>query len=131
MTLVVDASTVVTALIGGGAHGKWAKSKLRNGGHLVAPAVMTIEATNALRRLEARGRLDPSAASTYFADLQRLRVEVVPFDLIADRIWQLRGNVTSYDASYVAVAELVGAPLATLDMKLVAAPGPACHFAHP
>ena len=95
MTLVVDASTVVTALIGGGAHGKWAKAKLRNGGHLVAPAVMTIEATNALRRLEARGRLDPSAASTYFADLQRLRVEVVPFDLIADRIWELRGNVTS------------------------------------
>ena len=55
----------------------------------------------------------------------------VGFELIADRTWQLRHNLTSYDASYVATAELLGAPLATLDMRVTTTPGATCDFVTP
>jgi predicted nucleic acid-binding protein len=50
---------------------------------------------------------------------------------VAERAWELRGSLTAYDAAYVAVAELVGAPLLTLDARLSRAPGPRCRFLKP
>jgi predicted nucleic acid-binding protein len=58
----------------------------------------------------------------------QLEMELFPFEAFSDRIWQLRHTVTSYDAWYIAVAEELGFPLATLDERLAKAEGPKCEF---
>jgi predicted nucleic acid-binding protein len=60
-----------------------------------------------------------------------IELELVPFGPFAERVWELRSNVTSYDAWYVAVAEELDLPLATLDRPLAAASGPRCQFLLP
>lgn len=131
MTLVVDASTVVAALVDNSADGRWAEEQLRNATQLIAPAHMHIEAANALRRLEASGHIDTTTANIAFTDLQRLPVLPMTFGVTGDRVWSLRNNLTSYDAAYVATAELVNASLATLDRRLSNAPGTRCTFLTP
>ena len=53
-------------------------------------------------------------------------MELYPFAPVAHRVWELRANLTSYDAWYVALAEILDFPLETLDLKLSRAPGPRC-----
>lgn len=131
MTLVVDASVVVAALIDTGSMGEWAETQLANATDLAAPAILGAEVTNVLRRSEAAHLIESSQANLAFADLKRLRVLSVGFELIADRMWELRHNLTGYDASYVATAELLGATLATLDTRLISAPEAICDFVTP
>jgi predicted nucleic acid-binding protein len=90
--------------------------------------MMTAEAANILRRSAAAGAISAEQASLAHADLLDLRVEFFPYAPFATRIWELRDNVTCYDAWYVAIAEALGAPLATLDARLANAPGPRCRF---
>ena len=127
MTLVVDASMVVAALVDTGTDGRWAEALLVSDS-LAAPHMMTGEAANILRRSAAAGAISAEQASLAHADLLDLRVELFPYAPFAGRIWALRDNVTCYDAWYVAVAEALGAPLATLDARLANAPGPRCRF---
>ena len=127
MTLVIDASMVVAGLIDSGTDGRWAEALLA-GDSLAAPHMMTAEAANILRRSAAAGAISAEQASLAHADLLDLRVEFFPYTPFAPRIWELRENVTCYDAWYVAIAEAVGAPLATLDARLANAPGPRCRF---
>lgn len=129
MHLVVDASVVVAALMDSGPDGTWADSLLE--ADLVAPELLPVEVANVLRRAVHSGSVSDDMASLAHADLLDLRVETVSYDLVADRIWSLRHNLTTYDAWYVAVAELVDAQLATLDRRLVDAPGPTCGFRTP
>ncbi|MGI8578807.1 MAG: type II toxin-antitoxin system VapC family toxin [Nocardioidaceae bacterium] len=65
------------------------------------------------------------------ADLTDLRVELFPYQPFAARVWELRENVTASDAWYVAMAEHIRAPLATLDLRLARAHGPRCAFRTP
>jgi predicted nucleic acid-binding protein len=65
------------------------------------------------------------------ADLLDLGVELFPYEPFAQRIWDLRATVTPYDGWYVALAEHLDAPLATLDRRLGRAPGPTCAFLTP
>lgn len=127
MTLVVDASMVVAALVDSGTDGRWAEALL-TGDSLAAPHLMPAEAANILRRSAAGGVISAEQASLAHADLLDLRVELFPYAPFAARVWELRENVTCYDAWYVAVAEALGAPLATLDARLAKAPGPRCRF---
>jgi predicted nucleic acid-binding protein len=90
-----------------------------------------VEATNILRRAALNGDISDDNASLAHADLLALRVDLFPFEPFAERVWQLRFSVTSYDAWYVALAESLGAPLATLDMRLSRATGPRCPFELP
>jgi predicted nucleic acid-binding protein len=129
VTVVVDASVVVAALVDAGPDGRWADGFL--GDDLAAPHLLHVEVANVLRRAVAASELSDDVASLAHADLLDLRVQLVPYELVADRVWALRGNVSSYDAWYVAVAELLGAPLATLDRRLATAPGPRCRFRTP
>ena len=129
--IAVDASVLVAALIDSGPLGEWAEDQLVDGGILYAPSIVHTEATNALRRTEIAGQIEPSVAAIAFANLQQVRMRLVPFELLAARIWELRANVTSYDAAYVATAELINSPLATLDIRLTNAPGPTCSFVSP
>jgi predicted nucleic acid-binding protein len=127
VTLVVDASMVVAALVDSGTDGRWAEALLA-GDSLAAPHLLMVEAANILRRSAASAAISAEQASLAHADLLDLRVELFPYAPFAARIWALRENVTCYDAWYVAVAETLGAPLATLDARLANAPGPRCRF---
>lgn len=131
MTLVIDASVVVAALIDTGPTGRWAETQIETAADLAAPAILGTEVTNVLRRHESSQLVEPAHATLAFSSLKRLSVLSIGFELLADRMWQLRHNLTSYDASYVASAELLGAPLATLDERLAAAPGSTCSFITP
>jgi predicted nucleic acid-binding protein len=127
MTLVVDASVVVAALVDSGTDGRWAEGLLTSDS-LAAPHLLLAEAANILRRSVVSGTISAEQASLAHADLLDLRVELFPYPPFASRIWALRQNVTCYDAWYVAIAETLGAPLATLDARLAKAPGPRCRF---
>jgi predicted nucleic acid-binding protein len=128
--VVVDASVVVAALTGAAAHGAWAARQLADA-HLAAPHLLPFEVANVLRRNQLNGNLGSDVATLAHADLVDLRIELYPHETVADRIWELRTTLTSYDASYVALAERIGAPLATLDARLTRASGPMCRFLTP
>ena len=130
MSVVVDASLLVAASSDAGAEGRWAEDVVC-AGSLVAPPLALVEATNILRRFELEGRLGRMEADAAARDLLLFDLELVPFSPFAERIWELRANVTSYDAWYVAVAELCDLPLATLDRRLASATGPRCRFLLP
>ncbi|HKY16995.1 MAG TPA: type II toxin-antitoxin system VapC family toxin [Microthrixaceae bacterium] len=117
MTVVVDASAVVALLAAKGAIGDWVANTL--GGHrLCAPHLLHPEVANTLRRHVLRGDLSDDAATLAHGDLVELPVELWPYEPLADRVWELRSSVTAYDATYVALAELLGVPLVTLDLRL-------------
>ena len=130
MTTVVDASVLVAALVDSDHDGEWAVMTLAHGG-LVGPEMALAEATNILRRLELAGQVSRIEATIAHRDLLRLDMETFPFAPFAERVWALRGGVTAYDAWYVALAEALDCPLATLDRKLSRAAGPVCDFLLP
>jgi predicted nucleic acid-binding protein len=127
VTLVVDASFVVAALADAGPDGRWAEAMVA-AEQLAAPHLVMVEATNILRRTVLAGELSAADAGMAHLDLVRLRVELFSYSPFATRVWELRENLTAYDAWYVAVAERLQAPLATLDRRLIAGPGPTCTF---
>ncbi len=130
MTTVVDASVLVAALVEPGGDGRWAESTLAEG-NLAAPELVLVEATNVLRRIEQNKQISRVEATFAQADLLRLDVETFPFAPFAERVWALRGNLTSYDAWYVALAEALDCPLATLDRRLSRARGLVCEVIVP
>ena len=130
MTTVVDASVLVAATVDSGPEGIWAEQILENG-PFAAPHLVLAEATNILRRLELASRLTPLEAVFASRELLELDIDLFPFEPLAERIWELRGNLTAYDAWYVAVAEALSLPLATLDSRLSRASGLSCRFLIP
>lgn len=130
MSTVVDASVLVSATTDMGAEGVWAEQLLA-AKELVAPHLVLVEATNILRRLEISRQLSRLEATAAQRDLLALDILLVPFEPFGERVWELRRNVTSYDAWYVAVAEAFDLPLATLDRRLSRASGPTCRFLLP
>jgi predicted nucleic acid-binding protein len=125
VTVVVDASAVVAALVDGGPDGRWAATELARE-TLAAPHLMPVEAANILRRAVIVGDLSIDVASLAHADLVQLPVELFPYEPQAERVWELRDNLTAYDAWYVALAELLDASLVTLDERIARAPGLRC-----
>jgi predicted nucleic acid-binding protein len=130
VSAVVDASVLVALTTDSGTEGAWAEEVVSRG-NLVAPDLALAEATNILRRLELAGELERSQAAGAARDLLQLDLALVPFASFAERIWELRHNLTSYDAWYVAAAEALDLPVATLDRRLTNASGPRCQFLHP
>jgi predicted nucleic acid-binding protein len=128
--LVVDAAAVVAALVDNGPAGTWAEQRLGSDA-LAAPHLMPAEVANILRRAVMSGDVSADAAALAHADLLDLRVELFPYAPFAARVWELRENVTAYDAWYVAIAEGIGATFVTLDARLSRAPGPRCKFETP
>jgi predicted nucleic acid-binding protein len=130
LSVVVDASVLVAALIDSSPNGTWAETILASGS-LHAPELARAEATNILRRLERAKQITTAEANAAHEDLMRLDLEPFSFDPFAERVWELRHNVTSYDAWYVAVAEALSLPLATLDERLSKINGIHCEILMP
>ena len=130
MTVVVDASLLGTALVDSGKEGRWAETIIAEN-DAVAPELVLVETSNVLRRLERTRVISTIEATGAHRDLMRLNLELFPFSPFAERVWALRDNLTSYDAWYVALAEALGCPLATLYKRLSRASGPTCDFITP
>ena len=130
MTTVVDASVLVAALVDTGREGSWAESVIADDA-LAGPELVLAEATNILRRLELAGHLPRPDAESAHERMLRLDVVLFSFAPFARRVWALRENLTCYDAWYVALAEALECPLATLDRRLSRADGPACGVVTP
>ena len=131
MIVVLDASAVVAGLVDPHANGAWAGAIFNSGDHLVAPHLMPVEVANILRQALLNRELTNDKASIAHADLLKLPVVLYPYASFGDRVWELRHNVAPHDAWYVALAEALGASLATLDRKLTRASGPRCTFLVP
>lgn len=132
MTLAVaDSSAVVAMLTDVGSVGRWATASLLAADAVAAPALMPFDVANILRRLESAGRLSGDQAALAHADLLDLEVSLWPHEVMAGRAWELRANLTAYDAAYVALGELLGAPLITLDERIARAPAHECRILTP
>lgn len=92
---------------------------------------MPVEVANILRRTVLAGDLSVEVATLAHNDLLALRVHLYPYEPFAPRVWELRENVTAYDAWYVALAEQLDVDMATLDARLARASGPRCAFETP
>jgi predicted nucleic acid-binding protein len=123
--VVCDASALVALLLDSGPDGTWVTDQL-SGRDLAAPSLIAYETANIIRRHERAALIGPDQAVQAHADLLDLPVEHWPYDLLAPRAWELRHNLSSYDASYVALAELIAATLITLDTRIAAARGVRC-----
>jgi predicted nucleic acid-binding protein len=130
VTIVVDASALAAALVDGGPDGQWAQSELVKE-DLAAPHLMPVEVANVLRRAALAGDLTADVAALAHDDLVRLRVDLFTYEPHASRIWELRENLTAYDAWYVALAEALGVALVTLDRRVARAPGIRCEVRLP
>lgn len=130
MSIVIDSSVVVAALVDSGPHGDWAENVIASGS-LQAPELLRVEATNIFRRLERAKLITTPEANAAHDDLMQLDFDLFPFEPFAERIWELRHNVTSYDAWYVAIAEALKLPLATLDAPLSKSNEVTCKFLTP
>ena len=124
---VIDGSLLVAALVDSGRDGQWAEGVIATD-ELAGPELTLVETSNVLRRLERAGRISQFEAVGAHRDMLRLDVELFPFRPFANRVWELRENLTGYDAWYVALAEALDCPLATLDRKLGRAAGPLCEI---
>ena len=127
--MVVDAS-VVSAALTSNRGGIWAREILDQE-DLRAPHHLHVEVANSLGRAALTGALSIDRATRAHTDLLELPVTLHPYEPLARRVWELRQNVTPYDAWYVALAEALGAALATLDRRLAMAVGPRCAFVTP
>lgn len=124
--IVADASIVVSALLSTSGAGARARERLRLDPDLHVPHLLDVEVTAALRRRVRLGQTDAEVATEVLADLADLaaiRWDQAP---LLRRVWELRENVTAYDAVYVVLAEMLDAPLVTSDARLARAPGLRC-----
>jgi predicted nucleic acid-binding protein len=123
--IVVDASVLATSLGDDGPDGDRARARLR-GERLTAPELVDLEVASVWRRQVSAGAMDERRAVLALADLGTLPLRRTPHRLLLARCWELRDNLTIYDAAYVAVAEALGVLLLTGDAKLARATGPTC-----
>ena len=123
--LVVDASVLAVALADDGPDGDAARARLR-GETLAAPELVDLEVASVLRRQNRAGMLDDRRAELAIIDLGALPMVRASHLALLRRCWELRDNVTTYDAAYVALAEALDATLLTGDRRLAHAAGPTC-----
>ena len=120
--IVVDTSAVIGVLAGQPRVARLV-DRVINDGDLHAPHLIDVEFQHALRRLVVAGAISDDRAADARMDFADLTIVRYPHVSLADRMWELRHNVTAYDAAFLALAEALGAPLVTCDARLARAPG--------
>lgn len=124
--IVVDASVLANALADDHGDGHAARTRLRRAGDLTAPDLVDVETMSVLRKRWRGGDLGTRRWAEAVGDLEAIELTRFPTLALARRAFELRSNVTPYDASYVALAERLGCPLVTADRRLARAPGIRC-----
>lgn len=122
--IVLDASALVELLVGSGPGSHWVRREVSRGEHdLHAPHLIDAEFLSAVRSLVGRGWLTTERAEEALTDLDELALRLYPHRPFLRRAFELRHDLSAYDALYVALAETLGAPLVTVDVALGAMPG--------
>lgn len=124
--IVVDASVLANVVADDGVDGAAARAHIALAGDLMAPDLVDVETVSVLRKRWLSGDLTEGRFQAAIDDLQDLPVVRYPALPLMQRAFELRANVTAYDAAYVALAEGLDCPLATSDERLAKAPGPEC-----
>jgi predicted nucleic acid-binding protein len=121
--IVLDASAAVDWLVQTAAAHRIENRIFSRNQSLHAPELLDLEVAQVLRRLVREGALSASRAEAAIQDLLDLRITRYPHSVLLPRIWQLRHNLSAYDAAYVVLAEKLGATLLTRDARLASAAG--------
>ena len=121
--IVVDASAVMEDPLQTDRAQQIEERILSAGETLHAPHLLDLEVAQVLRRYCASGEMAPERGQEAIDDFSDFSINRYPHHLFLKRIWQLRHNMTAYDAAYIALAESLAVPLLTCDARLAAAPG--------
>jgi predicted nucleic acid-binding protein len=119
----MDASAAIELILRTELGEKVERRALSSEEHLNAPHLLDLEVAQVLRRLTQMKEISPARAHQALEDYQALLVERTAHQVLLGRIWQLRDSMTAYDAAYVALAEVLNAPLLTCDLKLARSHG--------
>jgi len=121
--IVLDASAAVE-LLTGSVQGRMVAARIAPADEsLHAPHLLSVEVAQVLARLVRTGAIEGQLAETGLRILAQLDVVRYRHEILLPRVWELRENLTAYDGAYVALAELLDAPLLTLDARLARSPG--------
>lgn len=118
MTLVLDASVIAEFLVASEVGAVTAGHMTEHAGELHIPHLAVIETASVLRAWVQRGEVSEPRAAAALSDLDDLPAQRWPAGVLLSRVWELRDNITVYDANYVALAELLDAELLTADRRL-------------
>lgn len=124
--IVVDASVLANLLGDDGADGRRARREIRSAGDVSAPDLVDVETVAVLRKRWIAGTISERRFEAAVEDLEMIGLDRYPTLPFMGRAYELRAKVTAYDATYVALAEILGCELLSGDQRLVNAPGPRC-----
>jgi len=126
--IVIDASVLANALADDGVDGDAARTAIRSDPDLAAPDLVDVETVAVLRKQWLTKKLTARRFRISIADLTDFAIVRYPTLPFMARAYELRSNVSSYDAAYVALAETLDCPLLTADRRLANASGPRCEI---
>jgi predicted nucleic acid-binding protein len=122
--IVLDASAAADVLLNLGPRAPRIRVRMaESDGDLHVPHLFEVEVLRVLRSFSLRGELSQERARLALGRLSAMRLTRYPHTALLSRVWELRDNVTVYDAAYIALAETLDTPLVTTDAKLARAPG--------
>lgn len=121
--IVVDASAVLELLLQTPAAKAIAERVFATGETLHAPHLLDVEVAQVVRRYWLSGEVSDWRGRQSLDDLRRMPIERYGHEILLPRMWELRANATAYDATYLALAEALVAPLVTRDARLGSVPG--------
>ena len=124
---VLDASAVVELLMGT-PRGVQVAALIDSGSSLHAPELLGVEVASVLRRLVRLDEITAETGGAVLADLRALGIEMCSHELLLERVFELRNVLTAYDATYVALAEVLACDIVTCDAKLAGATGHRARF---
>lgn len=124
--IVVDASILANVIADDGIDGQRARSEVGSAGELAGPDLVDVETVAVLRKRWIAGSISDRRFAEAIDDLEAIELERYPTLPLMRRSYELRANVTAYDATYIALAEALGCELLTGDKGLARAPGPRC-----
>lgn len=122
----MDASVLANVIGDDGSDGQRARREFRGAGSVAAPDLVDVETVAVLRKRWIAGTISDGRFAAAIGDLEQLEFDRYPALRLMRRAYELRANVTVYDAAYVALAEALDCELLTADRRLAGASGPRC-----